>query len=75
MKINGVSTKLFQDNSDILTSFCDNNKVSLCNSIKDDDIYDFIVNKLLYIRTQEDKAGYNTVINKIKELLESNKVE
>jgi hypothetical protein len=75
MKINGVSTKLFQDNSDILTSFCDNNKVSLCNHIKDDEIYEYIVNKLLYIRTQQDKAGYNTVINKIKELLENNKVE
>ena len=60
------SSKLLCDNSDKLLSYYKNNK------IMNDELIEFVVEKLLLLRYRRDKEKYNNIIVKIKNLLEDN---
>lgn len=75
MNLSMVSSKLINDNSSALLLYFNNNKELLNKKIKNEDIYDFIIEKLLYIKNKSDKEKYNNLFNIIKFLIEgSNKL-
>ena len=75
MNISMASSKLIADNSSALLLYFDNNKELLNKKIKNEEIYDFIIEKLLYIKHKSDKEQYNNLFNIIKFLIEgSNKL-
>ena len=75
MNLSMVSSKLIADNSSALLLYFDNNKELLNKKIKNEEIYDYIIEKLLYIKHKNDKEQYNNLFNIIKFLIEgSNKL-
>ena len=75
MDLSMASSKLISDNSSALLLYFDNNKELLNKKIKNEEIYDFIIEKLLYIKNKSDKEKYNNLFNIIKFLIEgSNKL-
>jgi len=67
-----MSTKLLNDNSNSLLAYFNKNKEELNNKIHNEEIYYFILNKLLLIKNRNDKEKYNTLYNLIKFIIENN---
>ena len=67
-----ISSKLLCDNSDKLLSYYKNNKIIIEEKIMNDELIEFVVEKLLLLRYRRDKEKYNNIIVKIKNLLEDN---
>jgi hypothetical protein len=70
MNISMASSKLINDNSVELLIYFDTNRELLNKQIKNSEIYDFIIEKLLYIKNKNDKEQYNNLFNIIKYLIE-----
>ena len=70
MNISMASSKLISDNSMELLIYFDNNRELLNKQIKNNEIFDFIIEKLLYIKNKNDKEQYNNLFNIIKFLIE-----
>ena len=70
MNLSMASSKLINDNSLALLTYFDTNKELLNKQIKNNEIYDFIIEKLLYIKNKSDKEQYNNLFNIIKFLIE-----
>ena len=70
MDLSMVSTKLMKDNSSTLLTYFNDNKDVMYKKIHDDEVFDYILNKLINIKHKTDKEKYNTMFNIIKYLLE-----
>jgi hypothetical protein len=70
MDLSMVSTKLIKDNSSTLLTYFNNNKDQMYTKIHDDEVFDYILNKLITIKHKTDKEKYHTMFNIIKYLLE-----
>ena len=70
MNVSMASSKLINDNSIELLIYFDKNKELLNKQIKNNEIYDLIIEKLLYIKNKNDKDQYNNLFNIIKFLIE-----
>ena len=67
-----ISTKLINDNSNSLLVYFNKNKEELNEKIHNEELYYFILNKLLLIKNKNDKEKYNTLYNLIKFIIENN---
>jgi len=67
-----MSTKLINDNSSSLISYFNNHDKELNEKIHNEEIYYFIINKLLSIYYKNDKEKYNTLFDLIKYIIENN---
>jgi hypothetical protein len=70
MDLSMVSTKLIKDNSNTLLTYFNSNKDMMYTKIHDDEVFDYILNKLITIKHKTDREKYNTMFNIIKYLLE-----
>jgi hypothetical protein len=70
INVSMASSKLINDNSLELLLYFDKNKELLNKQIKNNEIYDFIIEKLLYIKNKNDKDQYSNLFNIIKFLIE-----
>jgi hypothetical protein len=70
MNVSMASSKLINDNSEELLVYFNTNKDLLNKQIKNNEIYDFIIEKLLYIKNKSDKDQYNNLFNIIRFLIE-----
>ena len=69
--INLLSSKLIQDNSQILLLYCDQNEIKITEEIMDEELYARVKNKLFIIYNKSDNEKYNHIINIIKELVKN----
>jgi len=67
-----MSTKLINDNSSSLLSYFNKHDKELNEKIHNEEIYYYIINKLLLIYNKNDKEKYNTLFNLIKYIIENN---
>ena len=67
-----ISTKLINDNSNSLLVYFNKNKDELNEKIKNEELYYYILNKLLLIKNKNDKEKYNTLYDLIKFIIENN---
>jgi uncharacterized protein YfkK (UPF0435 family) len=67
-----MSTKLINDSSNSLLVYFNKNKEELNSKIHNEELYYFILNKLLLIKNRNDKEKYNTLYNLIKFIIENN---
>jgi len=66
-----LSSKLIQDNSQVLLLYCDQNEIKITEEIMDDELYEKIKNKLVIIYNKSDNEKYSQIINLIKELVKN----
>ena len=66
-----VSSKIIDDNSNILLSYFLHNKDILFKKIQNEEICDFIIEKLTIIKQKTNKNYYNNLFNIIKSLIEN----
>ena len=72
--ISSLSSKLIQDNSEVLLLYCDNNEMSLLNVIQDEEKFKFIKNKLFIVYDKSESQKYNEILSKIKDLIKNSKL-
>ena len=73
MKLSNVSDKLITDNSYFLSKYCNDNKDLLKNNIKNDELYNYILEKLnrLYYKHKDNKDNYNNLFKSICFMIEN----
>jgi hypothetical protein len=72
--IGTLSSKLIQDNSEVLLLYCDNNEMNLLNVIQDEEKLKFIKNKLFIVYDKSESQKYNEILSKIKDLIKNSKL-
>jgi len=72
--IGTLSSKLIQDNSEVLLLYCDNNEMNLLNVLQDEEKFKFIKHKLFIVYDKSESQKYNEILSKIKDLIKNSKL-
>lgn len=68
-----LSSKLIQDNTQVLLLYCNKNEIKLSEEIMNDDLLESIKNKLIIIYNKSDNEKYNKIVNLLKDILKNSK--
>ena len=66
-----LSNSLIKDNTEVLLLYYDDNKVEIGETIKDEDIFEHVKDKLILIYNKQDVQKYNQILSKIKDLIKN----
>ena len=72
--ISTLSSKLIQDNSEVLLLYCDDNEMNLLNVLQDEEKFKFIKHKLFIVYDKSESQKYNEILSKIKDLIKNSKL-